>query len=287
MTGCFDCFLGYPKPTATQILNVDGGVVQRGLHHALILLKVKNPNEADNQNINLVFDLCWKLRVNQWTDRDLAEQSQKVLSIDGEGARLPRAVQSSGCQTDTLAHNPTWRLKSNLKVGEFFKTAIDLERYRNQDPWNPKYCNCHDFVVEQLPLLTDGAGAQLVEFLENGVLCSRKRTEVMFRNRGACLAKIAEWYVRYIGGLSGSSQGQKQQDLKNPTAMIYGGYNRHPLQEAQKEHQICPVDWEIVEASVLFRLNPMGHCNVAPLGITVATVTEDYDFKANYLKEFE
>jgi len=290
-TGCLDCFSGYTRPNATKIFNVDGGLVQRGIHHALILLRVKDPTNADHQGVNIVFDLCWKLRVNKWTDVELAEQGQKLLSINCEGARLPCATQSlDGCQEDVhprLEANPTWRLKPNLKIGPLFKTAIDLDKSRNQGPWNPKYNNCHDFVVEQLPYVVDGGGPQLVEFLENGVLCSCKRAEVLFRNRGACLAKVTEIYVRYVGGMSGSSRKLPEEDPNDATAMIYGGYNRHPLQRAQPEQQICPVDWEVVEASVLFRQKPMGHCNVAPLGITTAAVTEDYDFKAGYLKAFE
>jgi len=284
-TGCLGCFPGYPRPDRTKILNAEGGIVERGTHHALILLRVKSPNEADSRTVNVVYDLCWKLRVHEWSEQDLAEQSQRLLSIDGEGARLPRAVGSSGSLEP--AHEPAWRLKPNLKVGQFFKAAVDLESYRNQHPWNPKYNNCHDFIMEQVPQLVDADGAELASFLENGVLCSRKHTEALFRNRGSCLAKVVEWYVRYIGGLSGSSRKQQQQDLDDEAAMVYAGYNRHPLQQAQPEHQICSVDSEIVEAALLFRRKPMGHCNVAPFGVTEKSVVEDYDFKANYLKEFK
>lgn len=276
-------------PGPKRIFNAEGGLVKPGIYHALILLKVKNPNnEAEKKNI--VFDMCWKNRILEWTDKDLAE-SQRLLSIEPLGARLPRAVDSLDCQSDTFREfplYPKWRLKSQLKIGKFFDTAINVERVRYQRPWNPKFYNCHDFVADVLPeLLMDGGSAEFLDLLENGMLNTRKRAEVLFGGQGSCMSKAIELYVRYVGGVSGSSRKLAKQDLTDPTAMIYSGYNSHPLQQGSTGHQICSVEWEIIEACVLFRAQPMGHGSVAPLGVRTSAVIDDYRFKANFLKDFQ
>jgi len=259
------------------------------MHHALMLLTVKNPNNETEQK-NIVFDMCWKNRILEWTDRELAE-SQRLLSIEPLGARLPRAVESLGCQSDTCRDfplYPKWRLKSQLKIGKFFDTAINIEAVRYQRPWNPKFNKSHDFIVDVLPeLLMDGRSEGFPDFLENGVLNTRKRAKLLCGGRGSCLAKVTELYVRYIGGVSGSSRKLAKQDLNDPTAMIYSGYNSHPLQKGSTDRQICSVEWEIFEACVLFRAQPMLHNSVAPFGILTSAVIENYIFKANFLKDFQ
>lgn len=165
-------------------------------------------------------------------------------------------------------------------------TAINIKAV--QRPWNPKFNKSHDFIVDVLPeLLVDGRSEGFPDFLENGVLNTRKRAKLLCGGRGSCLAKVTELYVRYIGGVSGSSRKLAKQDLNDPTAMIYSGYNSHPLQKGSTDRQICSVEWEIVEACVLFRAQPMLHNSVAPFGILTSAVIENYIFKANFLKDFQ
>jgi len=168
-------------------------------------------------------------------------------------------------------------------------SIIDLRKFRQKQPWNPKLYNCHDFIAEHLPLLVAHSDSSVCVnlqcALEDGVLSTRKNADALFGGRGSCLSKVIEVYVRYIGGFKGSWSCTPKQSLDSPSTMVYSGYNRHPLQKGSSSDQICPASWQVSEVSVLFRQQPCPHWSLWPLGVSRKNIQRDYKSKAMALRQ--